>query len=62
LIRREKEEELIFRGTQYAAINLYQRKFANASPASIDLLLEQRLPEEIQGPAVSKDGEFRSSI
>ena len=34
MIRREKEEELIFRGTQYArAINQYQRKFANASPA-----------------------------
>ena len=33
MIRREKEEELIFRGLQYArAINQYQRKFANASP------------------------------
>src|SRR5687767_7188517 len=31
MIRREKEEELIFRGMQYArAINQYQRKFANA--------------------------------
>ena len=35
MIRRDKEEELIFRGTQYArAINQYQRKFANASPAN----------------------------
>ena len=34
MIRRDKEEELIFRGTQYArAINQYQRKFASASPA-----------------------------
>src|SRR6188474_1066827 len=32
MIRREKEEELIFRGNQYArAISQYQRKFANAS-------------------------------
>jgi type II secretory pathway pseudopilin PulG len=32
MIRREKEEELVFRGNQYArAINFYQRKFANAS-------------------------------
>jgi type II secretory pathway pseudopilin PulG len=44
MIRREKEEELIFRGNQYArAINQYQRKFANASPASLDVLIEQRL-------------------
>ena len=44
MIRRDKEEELIFRGTQYArAINQYQRKFANASPASLDVLIEQRM-------------------
>lgn len=43
-IRREKEEELIFRGNQYArAINLYQRKFANASPTTLDVLIEQHL-------------------
>ena len=40
MIRRDKEEELIFRGTQYArAINQYQRKFANASPATLDVLI-----------------------
>lgn len=44
MVRREKEEELIFRGNQYArAINQYQRKFANASPASLDVLIEQHL-------------------
>jgi len=38
MIRREKEEELVFRGNQYArAINFYQRKFANASPANFDI-------------------------
>jgi type II secretory pathway pseudopilin PulG len=43
-LRREKEEELIFRGNQYArAIGAYQRKYANASPASIDVLIEQHL-------------------
>lgn len=41
--RREKEEELIFRGTQYArAIGLFQRKYAAAYPPSIDVLLEQK--------------------
>src|SRR5829696_4413621 len=44
MIRREKEEELIFRGLQYArAINQYQRKFANASPQSLDVLIEQHM-------------------
>ena len=32
-IQREREDELIFRGTQYSrAIGAYQRKYANASP------------------------------
>ena len=40
---REKEEELIFRGRQYArAIGLFQRKFANTPPPSIDVLVDQR--------------------
>ena len=43
MIRREKEEELIFRGNQYArAINQYQRKYANASPANLDVLIKER--------------------
>jgi len=43
LARREKEQELIFRGNQYArAIGLFQRKFANTAPPSIDVLVEQR--------------------
>jgi len=62
LIRREKEEELIFRGNQYArAINLYQRKFANASPATLDILIEQRLlRRKFKDPlSPAKDGEFQ---
>ena len=40
---REKEEELIFRGRQYSrAIGLFQRKFANTPPPSIDVLVDQR--------------------
>lgn len=62
MIRRENEEELIFRGTQYArAINQYQRKFANASPASLDVLIQQRmLRKKFRDPlSPSKDGEFQ---
>ena len=62
MIRREKEEELIFRGNQYArAINQYQRKFANASPASLDVLIEQRmLRKKFRDPmSPNKDGEFQ---
>ena len=43
MAQREKEEELIFRGRQYArAIGLFQRKFANTAPPTIDVLVEQR--------------------
>ncbi|HKY21521.1 MAG TPA: type II secretion system protein [Vicinamibacterales bacterium] len=62
MIRREKEEELIFRGNQYArAINQYQRKFANASPASLDVLIEQRmLRKKFKDPlSPNEDGEFQ---
>jgi type II secretory pathway pseudopilin PulG len=62
MIRRDKEEELVFRGTQYArAINQYQRKFANASPASLDVLIEQRLlRKKFRDPlSPNKDGEFQ---
>jgi type II secretory pathway pseudopilin PulG len=62
MIRREKEAELIFRGTQYArAINQYQRKFANASPPSLDVLIEQRLlRKKFRDPlSPDKDGEFQ---
>jgi type II secretory pathway pseudopilin PulG len=62
MIRREKEEELIFRGTQYArAINQYQRKFANASPPTLDVLIEQRLlRKKYRDPmATDEKGEFQ---
>jgi type II secretory pathway pseudopilin PulG len=41
--KRLKEDELVFRGEQYArAIALYQRKYANQLPPSIDVLLNER--------------------
>src|SRR5262249_16170291 len=41
--QREKEEELVFRGKQYVhAIGMFQRKYANAYPPNIDVLVDQR--------------------
>jgi type II secretory pathway pseudopilin PulG len=60
-LQREKEEELIFRGGQYSrAIAAYQRKYANASPRTLDVLIEQHyLRKKFKDPlAVSEDGEF----
>jgi type II secretory pathway pseudopilin PulG len=57
MIQREKEEELIFRGNQYArAIGLFQRKFANTAPPTIDLLVEQRfLRKKYKDPITNDD-------
>ena len=54
---REKEEELVFRGEQYArAIGLFQRKFANASPPNIDVLVQQRfLRKKYKDPITNDD-------
>src|SRR5437016_6236328 len=60
-VQREKEEELIFRGMQYArAIGAYQRKYANASPPTLDVLIEQHfLRKKYKDPmALTEDGEF----
>ena len=59
VVQREKEEELIFRGRQYArAIQLYQRKFAAAYPASVDVLVEQRFLSKKYTDPMTKSGEF----
>ena len=55
--QREKEEELIFRGQQYAhAIGLFQKKFANAFPPNFDVLVEQRfLRKKFKDPITNDD-------
>jgi len=54
---REKEEELVFRGKQYVhAIGLFQRKFANAYPPNIDVLVDQRfLRKKYKDPITNDD-------
>ena len=55
--QREREEELVFRGRQYVhAIGLFQRKFANAMPPSVDVLVEQRfLRKKFKDPITNDD-------
>src|SRR5688572_7133747 len=57
MAKREKEAELVFRGNQYArAIGLFQRKFANTPPPTIDVLLEQRfLRKKYKDPITNDD-------
>ena len=60
--RREKEAELVFRGEQYArAIALYQRKFANALPPSLDVLVNDRyLRKKYKDPITNGDFQLLS--
>jgi type II secretory pathway pseudopilin PulG len=60
--KREKEAELVWRGSQYArAIALFQRKYANAYPPNLDILLNERfLRKKYKDPfAKDKDGDFQ---
>jgi type II secretory pathway pseudopilin PulG len=43
MIQRDREDELVFRGQQYArAIALFQRKYASTFPPNLDVLLDQK--------------------
>ena len=55
--QREKEAELIFRGEQYArAIALYQRRYANASPPNLDVLVSEKfLRKKYKDPMTGDD-------
>jgi hypothetical protein len=58
-MQREREEELIFRGRQYArAVQLFQRKFAGAYPPSVDLLVEQHFLRKKYTDPMVRDGQF----
>src|SRR5207249_11323513 len=55
--QREKEEELVFRGNQYiTALKLYSRKYANAKPPNLDVLVEQKfLRKKFKDPITKED-------
>ena len=56
-VQREKEEELVFRGEQYAhAIGMFQRKTANAYPPTLDVLVQQKfLRKKYKDPVTNDD-------
>jgi type II secretory pathway pseudopilin PulG len=57
LAQREKEEELVFRGEQYAhAIGMFQRRTANAYPPNLDVLVQQKfLRKKYKDPITNDD-------
>lgn len=63
-IQREKEAELIFRAGQYArAIALYQRRYANAFPPNVDVLLrEKMLRKKYKDPITNGDFRYLSPL
>jgi len=60
LAKREREAELIWRGTQYArAIDLFRQKYGYVFPPDVDTLLRERfLRKKYTDPMVA-DGEFQ---
>jgi type II secretory pathway pseudopilin PulG len=60
--RREKETELIFRGEQYArAIAMFQRKYGNAIPPNLDVLLNEKfLRKKYKDPITGEDFQLLS--
>jgi type II secretory pathway pseudopilin PulG len=57
MAQREKEEELVFRGEQYAhAIGMFQRRTANSYPPNLDVLVQQRfLRRKYKDPVTNDD-------
>ena len=57
MARRERETELVFRGEQYArAVTLFQRKYGNALPPNLDVLLNERfLRKHYKDPITGDD-------
>src|SRR5205823_2998029 len=57
MAQREKEAELIFRGQQYArAIGLFERKYANTPPPTLDVLVQEHfLRKKYKDPITNGD-------
>ena len=57
ITQREKEEELVFRGKQYArAIGLFERKYANTPPPDLDVRVRERfLRRKYKDPVTGED-------
>ena len=55
--QREKEEEFLFRGRQYArAIGLFEKKYANTPPPTLDVLVQEKfLRKKFKDPITNAD-------
>jgi type II secretory pathway pseudopilin PulG len=59
-VKREKEAELIWRATQYVrAVDLFRRKYANANPPNLDILLKEGFLRKKYKDPMTADGEFQ---
>jgi type II secretory pathway pseudopilin PulG len=57
--RREREAELVFRGEQYArAIGMFQRKYGNALPPTVDVLVNEKFLRKKYNDPITRD-DFR---
>ena len=60
MMKREREEELIWRGKQYVqAIKLYQNKHPGAYPPKLDILVEQKFLRKLFPDPMTEDGEWK---
>jgi type II secretory pathway pseudopilin PulG len=59
-VKREREAELIWRGTQYArAIDLFREKYGYVFPPDVDTLLKERFLRKKYTDPMTADGEFQ---
>lgn len=59
-VKREREAELIWRGTQYArAIDLFREKYGYVFPPDVDTLLKERFLRKKYSDPMTADGEFQ---
>jgi type II secretory pathway pseudopilin PulG len=60
VMKREREEELLWRGRQYVrAIELYQKKYPGAFPPKMDILVEQKFLRKAYTDPMAEDGEWK---
>ena len=60
VMQNDREEELIFRGTQIAdAVARYQKKHANAPPTSLEVLVKGKFLRREWKDPMAKDGKWR---
>ena len=60
LVKREREAELIWRGTQYArAIDLFRQKYGYVFPPDVDTLLRERFLRKKYADPMTAGGEFQ---